>query len=508
MKVRMSLLFKSLRLQPTRGSVGFFMVLPATLILACIIVINGCATNAATGERQFNLISESREIAMGQDADKAITAQMGLYPDSALQVYVRNLGMEMAKRSERPNLPWSFKVVNDPVVNAFALPGGFIYVTRGILSHLNSEAELAGVLGHEIGHVTGKHSVAQMSTQQIAQLGLGVTMIVEPSLQRFANIASTGLGLLFLKYGRDDENQADALGVRYMTGINHDPREMIRVMETLDAVTSASGSSGPPEWLSTHPNPGNRAQRISAQVDTMTGDLSRTEVNRDVYLQKIDGMVFGENPRDGFFQGSTFYHPDMAFRFDFPGGWKTANQMQGVVGVSAEQNAMIQLTLAPGTSQSAAASQFFGQQGLTSGGTQSANLNGIPVSWGRFSAQTDQGEIQGSAYFYSYGGRVFQILAYGTPQGWSSNEQAATNSARSFSKLTDQKILSVKPWKLDVITLTEPMTIEQFAQKYKTPVNVETLALINNADTNTRFIKGNKLKTVVGEPLPGNAASR
>ncbi|MGB5139753.1 MAG: M48 family metalloprotease, partial [Candidatus Zixiibacteriota bacterium] len=445
--------------------------------------------------------SESREIAIGQDADKQISAQMGLYPNDNLQKYVSDLGLSMAAKGERPNLPWSFKVVDDPAVNAFALPGGFIYVTRGILTYLNSEAELAGVVGHEIGHVTGKHSVAQMSTAQVAQVGLGVTTLVKPSLQRYAEAASQGLGLLFLKFGRNDETEADVLGLRYMRRINKDPREMVGVMEMLDGVTQASGGSDVPEWLSTHPNPGNRAQNIQSQLDTISG-TSGTEVNRDRYLQQVDGVVFGENPRHGYFKGNLFLHPDFKFRFEFPQGWKTANQMQGVVGISEKQDVMIQLTLSGATSHSAAADAFFAQQGIVASGRQSSNVNGIPASWGKFSATTESGELHGAAYFYSYEGNIIEILGYGTAAGWSGNEQSINNSLRTFEKLTDQAALAVQPWKLKIVTLTEPMTLDEFAKQHPTPISIETLALINRTDTNTRFIKGNKLKTVVGDKLP------
>ena len=133
-----------------------------------------CAVNPATGERQFMLLSEDQEIEMGRDADGQVTEAYGLYPSDELQTFVRGIGEDLAARSERPQLPWSFKVVDDPVVNAFALPGGFIFVTRGILASLNSKAELAGVLGHEIGHVTARHSASQLSRQQLQQIGLGV----------------------------------------------------------------------------------------------------------------------------------------------------------------------------------------------------------------------------------------------------------------------------------------------------------------------------------------------
>src|SRR5512134_1860794 len=319
-----------------------------TAVAAAVALVIACATNPATGRKQLMLVSEAQEIAMGKGADQEAVAAYGLYPDTQVQAYVEGLGQRLAKASERPSLPWSFKVVDDATVNAFALPGGFIYVTRGIMAHLRSEAELAGVLGHEIGHVTGRHSAAQMSKQQLAMGGLVVGMMVEPELQRFGGLAQQGLGLLFLKFGRDDENEADELGLRYMTREDYAPGEMIEVFGVLDRVSSAAGAGRMPDWLSTHPSPGNRQAHIQELI-TKTG-AQGSVVKRDAYLRHLDGMVFGDNPREGFFKGNAFYHPDLRFQLTFPRGFKTQNQRSAVAGVSERQDAIVTLTLGSGTS--------------------------------------------------------------------------------------------------------------------------------------------------------------
>src|SRR5213079_809089 len=167
----------------------------APLALLAGLGAGGCAVNPATGSRQLMLISESQEIAMGRDYDNQVAASIGLSPDSGLQRYLQQFGARLAATSERPNLPWSFHVVDDPVVNAFALPGGFIYVTRGILAHLNSEAEFAGVVGHEIGHVTARHTASRITKQQLAQVGLVVGSIASPQLERYAGLASSALNV-------------------------------------------------------------------------------------------------------------------------------------------------------------------------------------------------------------------------------------------------------------------------------------------------------------------------
>ena len=241
--------------------------IPQVGLLAALAFIVACSVNPATGERQLVLIGEGSEIRMGRDADGEITASLGIYDDPDLQAYITQLGNKLAATSERPNLPWSFKVVDDPIVNAFALPGGFIYITRGIMAHFNSEAQLAWVVGHEIGHVTGRHSVEQLSRAQLAQVGLVAGVLIVPEqFQGALGAASVGLQLMFLKFGRDDERQADDLGLRYIDRAGYDPREMPGVFAMLGRVSTAAGGGRVPEWLSTHPNPENRAQRIAQAI--------------------------------------------------------------------------------------------------------------------------------------------------------------------------------------------------------------------------------------------------
>src|SRR5256712_151240 len=279
-----------------------------------------CASNPATGSRQLMLVSESQEIALGRDYDQQVAASIGIYPDSELQRYIQQFGARLAASSERPNLPWSFRVVDDPVVNAFALPGGFIYVTRGILAHLNSEAELAGVVGHEIGHVTARHSANQMTKQQLAQVGLVVGTIASPEFGRYSGLAGQALGVLFLKYSRDNERQADDLGLRYMRRVNYDPREMPHVFEMLARVSQAQGGGRVPEWLATHPDPENRRGRIEQEIAALPQNFTGVAVNRDIYLRRLDGLVYGSNPREGYFKENQFFHPQLRFRMTFPAG--------------------------------------------------------------------------------------------------------------------------------------------------------------------------------------------
>jgi predicted Zn-dependent protease len=464
-----------------------------------------CAVNPATGGRQLTLMTEGQEIQIGRDADPDIVASMGLYPDEALQAYVQDLGHQLAARSERPNLPWTFRVLDDPVINAFALPGGYIYVTRGILAYLDSEAELAGVLGHEIGHVTARHSVNQISRAQVAQLGLGVGMILAPELQRFEGLASASLGLLFLKFGRDDERQADQLGVRYMGRLGYDPAQLSGVMGMLGRVTRGEEGGGTPEWLSTHPNPENREEAILRLAETAEIDADPPRVVREAFLLRLDGLVFGENPREGFFRDARFYHPDMRFQMDFPSGWQTANSRQAVQALSPQEDAILALTVGEGADPGAALRSFLAQDGVEGGGSSEASVNGLPAAAADFRAQTQDQVLQGRVLFLEHGGTLFRLIAYGTLSSWAGHRGAARGAMESFRPLTDPDYLNVEPARIRVVRVPRAMSLDAFLGGEGAEDRGEEVRLLNRLDENPTLQAGELLKVPSGERLPGGS---
>lgn len=469
------------------------------------LTASSCSTNPATGKKQIAFIGEGQEIAMGREADQQIVQSLGLYEDQEVQAYVSRLGKELAAASERPDLPWTFRVVDDPVVNAFALPGGFIYVTRGLMTHLTSEAELVSVLGHEIGHVTGRHSVEQMSKAQLAQIGLIAGMVLSPELgQQFGDLAQTGLGLLFLKYGRDDEREADDLGLRYMAREQYDPREMVGVFEVLKRVSEAEGNGRIPGWMSTHPTPENRIGRISEQVAKLGTDFSNARVGREPYLRELDGMPFGQNPREGYFLGNRFIQPDLGFEIRFPQGWKTSNQKASVGAISPREDAIVVVTLSDQRSPQAAAQAFFSQQGVVQGQSLRADLGGLPAVANVFGVQRGEaGDYQGVAAFVEHQNKVYQVLGFTLADRWRSYSDTLSGAIGTFERVTDRRLLDVQPSRLDVVSIPSAMTLEEFNRRYPSTVDLRTLAIINQADTNTRFSAGTELKRIVGGELPG-----
>jgi predicted Zn-dependent protease len=467
----------------------------STRLILLAAVAAGCATNPVTGRSELALVSEAQEIQMGQEYAEQVKASIGLYDDPALQAYVAGLGRRLAAESERPQLPWQFHVVDDAAVNAFALPGGPIFITRGILTYMNSEAELVSVLGHEIGHVTARHSVQQMSKAQLANIGLGVGSILSPTVANAAGAASAGLGVLFLKYGRDAERQADELGFKYMVRENYDPRDMAAMFQTL-ARTGGSAEGRLPSWLSSHPFPEDREAAVRQRIDSM-GARAGLVTNDAQLLQHTDGMIFGENPREGFFRNALFLHPDLKFQIAFPEGWQTQNTKQAVAAMSPGQDAIVQLSLGQG-SPSQAAQQFFNQQGVQSSSVSSNPVNGNPAVSGYFSATTEQGQVQGIVSFVQYGSATYQLLGYTPAAKMRTYDATFRQSIGSFARLTDQSALDAQPARVALVRVSRRMTVAEFNRQYPSTVAVEQVAVINGVDPGGSLEAGTMAKRVVG----------
>ena len=452
----------------------------ATLaIVAAPAAFAACATNPVTGRSELALISEDQEVAMGQQAAAEVEATLGLVDDAGLQNYVQQVGGRLAAGSQRPNLPWRFRVVEDPTPNAFALPGGFIYVTRGMMNLMENEAELASVLGHEIGHVTARHSVQQMSRAQLAQLGLGIGSILSPTVAEYGDLVAGGLQLLFLKYGRDDERQSDELGFQYALQSGYDVREMDDVFALLQRIGEVEGQSPLPSWASSHPDPGERVETSRQRAASLSRSLDELRVGRVEYLAQIDGLVVGDNPRDGFFSSGRFIHPELRFTLGLPQGWSAQNTPQAVVVMSPQKDAVIQLTLAGTADPETAARQFLSQQGLQPGQPFTARVNGVPAVASYFAAATEQGTIRGLVSFFGYGGRTYQVLGYAPEGRFSQHDETFRQVLGSFAPLTDPALLAVQPDRMEIVRLTAPASIAELASRYPSSMSAEYLAILN-----------------------------
>jgi predicted Zn-dependent protease len=469
----------------TRTIMSFQTFKRFTVPVACLVATTaaaGCARNPVTGGLQLALISEAQEIQIGQQASQDVARQIGLVDDPALQNYVQDIGRRMAAISQRPNLPWTFGVVDDPTPNAFALPGGFIYITRGLMNLMATEAQLASVIGHEIAHVTARHHVTAMSRQQLAQIGLGVGGILFPDLQAIGGVAGAGLELVFLRHSRDAERQADVLGFDYTLNQGYDVREMAQVFAALQRLGDAQQRSAMPSWLMTHPEPGDRISAVQQRLAESPVQPGQLRIARQPYLDRIDGLVYGVNPRNGFFRDGLFLHPDLRFQMNFPGQWRTQNLAQMVMAVSPQQNAALQLTLAQDNTVDAAAQRFLRQQGIQAGQTTRPTINGLPAILASFRAQTEQQVIQGLVGFIAHEGRIYQIIGYSPAAVYANFDQVFQQSIRTFAPLRDAQALNVQPNRMRIVRTTEAMTLTQFNQRFPSTIPVAELAVLNQVE--------------------------
>ena len=477
-----------------------------SLLAACALLWAGCATNPVTGKRQLSLISEESEIQMGQQYDPQVVAEFGMYDDPQLQSFLTQKGNEMAAISERPNLPWTFRLVDSEVVNAFAVPGGFVYFTRGIMAHFNNEAQFAGVLGHEIGHVTARHTVAQQSKQQLAQIGLIGGMVLSPELASQGESLMQGMQLLFLKFGRDAESQSDELGVKYSTAIGYDSKEMAGFFNTLDKL-SGGAENRAPSFLSTHPDPLNREARVLelTQEAQATDTRADYEVDRDGYLRRIDGLLYGEDPNQGYVESGAFYHPALRFQFGIPTNWKLINTPTMVQIVSPDQNALMQMRLAQGTDTRAAAQQFVEQNKLQVASTSDRAINGLPATTlvGEITQQDQQSgrtqKLGVIASFISYGGNIYLMSGLSLSQNFRKYAPAMEGSITSFSELTDQSKLNRQPERIKIVTVPGATTLQEALLSNDIPqARLQEFAILNGMDLSTQLPAGYLIKGISG----------
>lgn len=467
------------------------------VLLFAGLLAAGCVRNPATGERNLTLISEEQEIVLGAQAAEEVRQSLGLVEDEALQRYVSDVGMKLAKVSERPELPWSFQVVDDATVNAFALPGGFIFVTRGLVTYLRNEAELSGVLAHEIGHVTARHQVQLITRQQLTQLGLGIGMILSPELAQIGQLASLGLNLLFLRYSRDFERQADALAVEYVHNTGYRESGLPEALTMLGQVAELEGVGRLPSWLSTHPNPDQRVERVNELMRKYDLDPATGVRDRDEYLARLQNLLFGEDPKNGFFRGQTFFHPALQFRITFPEGWRTQNLPQAVVGVSPKQDAAVQLTITNARSPDEAARQFVQMQNVRSGPFARTTVNSVPAVAANFQAAEGDMQVEGTIAFLEHQGRTFQLLGFTVLGRLAAYQQSLEKSLNTFGP-ADPADLDVQPARLEVVTVEHEMTLEQFNERFPSSIGLDRLALINGFAPRQTIPAGTAMKRVVG----------
>jgi predicted Zn-dependent protease len=331
----------------------FRSLLPPLLLTASAVgFISGCATNPVTGTPDLVFMTEAKEIELGNSYDHKVRTQYGVYPDTELQAYVQGIGQKLAVHSHRSQLKYHFTVLDSPEVNAFALPGGHIYITRGILAYLNSEAELAAVLGHELGHVTARHGVRQHAAATTTGL-LGAVLGAATGVQGTQDLFNVFGSAILSGYGRDHELESDRLGAEYLARAGYDPQAVIQVIgvlknqEEFEKERAKTEKRDPRIYhgvFASHPSADKRLQEVVAEADkykTPSVPIS----GRETYLKRLEKLAYGDAAKDGIRHGHLFYHRNLDLALTFPTGWNLENTPKALIGVSPDKDALVQVML-------------------------------------------------------------------------------------------------------------------------------------------------------------------
>lgn len=488
----------------------------SVLILMVAVLVNGCVSleiNPVSGNKRAFGYSWEQEEQIGANADKEIVAQYGIYENEELSNYVSDLGQNLLEVSHlrREDTPkkfreteFTFRVLNSPVVNAFALPGGYIYVTRGLLAHLNNEAQLAVVLGHEIGHVAARHASQRAMEQQVGQIAIIGGAVLGESLGydggNIFQLSSQTAQLMFLKYGRDDERESDALGVEYSAMKNYVAAEGADFFTSLKRISETQGG-GVPTLLSSHPDPGEREKTIPKLAEEWAEKgYEQTILDKEEFMGMIENIIFGNNPREGFEREGMFYHPDLRFQFPVPSGFQVYNQPSAVVLVNDDETAISQFTIdSQHSTPQSSVQAFLDQDGVTAIDQSDYSENGLTGYRATAMAMTqDSTELRLQLTALSYDDNIYRFLNYTTASQFAAYEDRFSSLPAGFGELTDPDILEIQPVQLRITRAAKTATFSEFLPS-NLPMDIEPLdvAIINQVDLDQEIEEGTILKIPV-----------
>ena len=444
-----------------------------SLVLASSLTFTTACTqvvNPATGQNEFTAMSPEQESAVGKEQHPRILQQFGgEYDDPALQAYVNDIGERLKVVSELPDLDFTFTLLNSDVVNAFALPGGFVYISRGLLALAENEAEVAGVMAHEIGHVTARHSAQRYTRGTLAQGAATIGTIAAGILlggnaaKAAQELGGTGAQAYLAGYSREQEFQSDELGVRYLTRAGYDPTAMSNFLEKLGAQSGLAkklaGKEDAPDpstsMFSTHPRTPDRVRR--AAENAAKAEATAGRIGRDDFLRRIDGMIYGDDPSQGFVRGRQFIHPDLRFSFEAPPGYRLQNTPKAVVGGDKAGNGM---RFDAAAMQSATLRDYMTKEWAKElkierlSRINSFDIDGLPAVSAGTSGKDKQGKTVdvGLAAVKVGEGQVYRFM-FLSPGGASGAEaRAAQETVESFRVLTSAEAASYQPKRIKVVT--------------------------------------------------------
>ncbi len=477
------------------------MKLVTSFILAISLTLQACAINPVSGKRDFAIVSEPDEIKQGRQYHKSIISRYGVYDDPQLQQYVSRIGQDLAAKSHRSHLDFKFTVLDSPEINAFALPGGYIYITRGIMAYLNSEAELAGVLGHEIGHVTARHSVRQQSGQAASSI-LSILITAATGEQALGDLSQQlGTGLV-RGYGREHELEADKLGAEYLHSSGYNPETMLEVIGVLKdqevyekALAKKEGREAQTYHgvFSTHPRNDDRLKTVVRAARKLSSQSYRDD-NQGIYHDMIDGLVWGPSPKQGIVIDNRFTHPDLGFALQLPKSWKVRNDPDFLMARDPGSGAALQIGLV-NRKQDESLPALLKRLTKNSKLTVSKTSNGVSA---KTQVKSKGGEAQPArlSAILLQKNQVLTLLGTAATDKYPDADKKILGVNRSFTRLSQAQIDAIDAPRLHVIdrkshsfaSLSRQSAIEYEAESI--------LRLLNRAFPNGNINSIDKLKTV------------
>ena len=468
--------------------------------LACMT-----AASAADAQSRTRNISQSAASKAAQQHPE-IVEQFGGEESGARGAYVRAVGAKVTRHTPISGGPNAFRVttLNSPVMNAFAVPGGYLYITRQLLGLMNYEAELASVLGHEAGHIAARHSSERQRAGILSQILSAGAAIVTGSGQLGQLVGQVGQGL-FLQYSRKQEYEADDLGVRYITAAGYDPMASASFLASLGAATSLEARAAgrddersTPSWARTHPLSADRVRRATQQAQA----TRRTGVrNRDQFLSQVEGMMVDDDPKQGVIDGRTLLHPDLRLRFTVPNGYGMQNGTRAVSIVGQRGQAQFSGGNFTGGMDNYIAQVFRSilgqqQQQVRMTQPQRTNVNGMPAAYSMARVATQQGQVDLTVFAYQWDNDTIYHFATITPGG--SGLGPFTSMIESLSRLSASEAAAIRPKVIDVVTVGRTDTVESLAGRMAyNDHKVERFRVLNGLAANQSLAAGQKVKVVV-----------
>lgn len=480
----------------------------ALLALLTVVMqpLAGCTVNPATGQSTFTgLLSESEEQRIGRESHSEVLAEFGgAYQDVDLQRYVDSIGQLLARASDRPEQRYTFTVLDSPIVNAFAVPGGYVYVTRGLLALANDESEIAGVLAHEIGHIAARHAAERYSQARLASI-LAASVGIATGSGQLADAAGTGAALYLQSYSRDQENQADQLGIRYMSRVNYDPFGIVDFLRQLEADDRLDAAlAGRPEMtdkyniMSTHPRTADRIQQTIQQAGAT--QVANPLVERELYLSKINGMLYGDQPEQGYIRGLQFLHPVLRFGFEVPPGFHMINATSAVAAQRADGAAIV-FSAAKQVSSAGMYDYLVGEWApkLALADAESIDINGMDGATGSDQVQTQAGprDVRLVAIRYD-ANKVYRFLFITKPETTRQLARDLRQTTYSFRRLSQREASLLRPQRLEVISVGPGDTMQELASEMPFETHrEERFRVLNGLNPSDRLGPGQRLKIVV-----------